>query len=409
MKTCQVCVSEKKSVLTCDRCEFEACHGCQKKYERPSCMQCREMFSRQFAIKELGKAYVKNVLVREIRELEVSTQKNKLPQSQTDVDWEVQKRAILSRRRFGDTTEIPPRPATNQSHIDDEKTFACPKPECRGFVHWTSESITKNVFKCGRCNTTVCGSCREIHEPDQLECKKESVETLMLLSKDTKPCPTCKTRIQKIDGCDHMKCTMCGTHFHYVSLKKIRNSSNHHYNRPEAMISSRNKPSSSSSCPDDADEEGGDLIPRDVFVGPPSVADVLYKDRDCIEHVRSQMYDSVKILSKADLILRDLRVSYLLNEISENTWVKKIVRTSESRDGDLERSSMLSLVLVELRHMQSECNKTNIDIDDFRSKINTLFEFIDDQLEEIRDAYGGPSIKMRRREDDVGSPPVRIM
>ena len=44
-------------------------------------------------------------------------------------------------------------------------------------------------------------------------CNPDLVETAKLLAKDTKSCPTCQTKIFKIDGCDQMWCTQCHTAF----------------------------------------------------------------------------------------------------------------------------------------------------------------------------------------------------
>ena len=38
----------------------------------------------------------------------------------------------------------------------------------------------------------------------------ESVDWIM---GNTKPCPQCKAPIQKNGGCNHMHCTICGSHF----------------------------------------------------------------------------------------------------------------------------------------------------------------------------------------------------
>jgi hypothetical protein len=40
-------------------------------------------------------------------------------------------------------------------------------------------------------------------------CKEENVQSAELIRKETKPCPSCGTRIHKIDGCDQMFCTHC--------------------------------------------------------------------------------------------------------------------------------------------------------------------------------------------------------
>jgi hypothetical protein len=71
--------------------------------------------------------------------------------------------------------------------------------------------------RCGDCKKTVCAKCRE-ERLEQHECKKEILETIKLLKRDTKQCPRCKTPIYKIDGCDQMFCTKCKTAFSWRTL-----------------------------------------------------------------------------------------------------------------------------------------------------------------------------------------------
>ena len=61
-------------------------------------------------------------------------------------------------------------------------------------------------YKCVICDTMICDKCLVINE-DEHKCKEDDIKSAELILKDTKPCPSCKTRIYKIDGCDQMWCT----------------------------------------------------------------------------------------------------------------------------------------------------------------------------------------------------------
>ena len=49
------------------------------------------------------------------------------------------------------------------------------------------------------------------------ECDKEAVETMKMLNKDTKPCPSCGTMIHKVSGCNQMWCPSCKNAFDWRS------------------------------------------------------------------------------------------------------------------------------------------------------------------------------------------------
>jgi hypothetical protein len=48
-------------------------------------------------------------------------------------------------------------------------------------------------------------------------CNPDDVSSARLIREETKPCPTCTTRIYKIDGCDQMWCIECKTAFSWKS------------------------------------------------------------------------------------------------------------------------------------------------------------------------------------------------
>lgn len=113
-------------------------------------------------------------------------------------------------------------PAKEAKEAKDESTgtFQCPMDNCNGLV---------SRGKCGICETAVCVKCREIKEDDH-ECNGETLETIELLMKTTRPCPKCKTRIYKINGCDQMFCTKCHTAFSWRTGKlETQHIHNPHY------------------------------------------------------------------------------------------------------------------------------------------------------------------------------------
>lgn len=90
---------------------------------------------------------------------------------------------------------------------------------CRGFIE-------SDTFACTLCKATICNKCHLLtHRPTETpvkgtakqapshKCKKEDVESATFVMADTKPCPNCSARINKIMGCDQMFCVLCQTAF----------------------------------------------------------------------------------------------------------------------------------------------------------------------------------------------------
>jgi len=66
--------------------------------------------------------------------------------------------------------------------------------------------------QCGLCQHMFCVACMKEKLPGH-ECRKEDVDTVDELRKNTRPCPTCNIPIYKMEGCDQMWCVKCHTTF----------------------------------------------------------------------------------------------------------------------------------------------------------------------------------------------------
>ena len=88
----------------------------------------------------------------------------------------------------------------------------CTVQNCPGFLNYE--------WKCGMCNNETCKDCHDVLQTNTThKCNPENVETVKLLSKDSKGCPKCATPIFKIDGCDQIFCTLCHTAFSWNTGK----------------------------------------------------------------------------------------------------------------------------------------------------------------------------------------------
>lgn len=94
-----------------------------------------------------------------------------------------------------------------------KKYRPCPNGDCDYFM------LKSGICHCG---TDVCVDCGEsLHPGVKCEDIKEFIagDSELLIAEITKPCPNCKVKIQKNDGCHHMQCNQCQHKFCWYCLK----------------------------------------------------------------------------------------------------------------------------------------------------------------------------------------------
>ncbi|KAL7796496.1 hypothetical protein V8C37DRAFT_371908 [Trichoderma ceciliae] len=97
----------------------------------------------------------------------------------------------------------------------------CPTPDCGYIYRVTSGSRTQI---CSNCLRPTCSACHEPHInmscAEYRDIKSGGYEALLKLKKELgiKDCPTCKTPLEKISGCNHMTCTVCRAHICWVCM-----------------------------------------------------------------------------------------------------------------------------------------------------------------------------------------------
>lgn len=418
-KSCEVCCGDlkEKTEVECPYCSYLSCIKCQKTYSKPCCMRCRTTFSRRFVLKTLGSQFIRQNYRTYIHAERLASERRILPLVQPFVEWEKERRRITSARRFADMTPIPPPPDIPEVHHD---SFACPQSECRGFVF---------DDECGVCKKKVCPTCREFMKDDHV-CNDDHVKTINALKNECRPCPTCRTPIFKTFGCDHMRCTYCGQHFDWVTLRTLASSTNHHYDRNLLT-----RPSTSNDyCNDDTNETlTDDGIPRDVFeehflremrarrvrsqerrTELERVSKLLYEDRATVLFLKKTKFEEETLQTKANQDVHDLRVKFLLGEIDEIKWEQRIVATHETKEMKLAFATIMNLLLSELKGLQRlvyhQINSKNPN-EIIDGPLSRLYTAIDEQLQSVEEEFkiknsNKRTIRVRDDPLDANTPPI---
>jgi hypothetical protein len=271
---CQVCVSNFtriKKPIKCPNptCNFTACSACYKQFinDNPNtlarCMEpsCKTHFSRAFIHDNFTKTFLKNEYTSHLKEYYFQKEQARLPETQElivrkenhikreeelkqmtivypeNINYHLLYRFYVEIRRYdsyidreneptiildevqcyefvqhyieyGRLPEYTAQTGQHQQPKKYEHQFhgKCPSSECRGLI--------TDDHTCGICKTKVCPDCLiQINQSESHNCNPSTVESVKAISKDTKPCPTCKVPIYKIDGCSQMWCVQCHTAF----------------------------------------------------------------------------------------------------------------------------------------------------------------------------------------------------
>ena len=264
---CDICANKfnkgTRSVVKCGACDFECCKECMRTYleqstSLPHCMNCKVRLSYNFMVRHLNRSWMNDSYKNSLATIFTGKQIGLMPETQPFVEVELQRRNIVKetnqykaelktiykrarkleqairangyKLRGEDVPEVLRNELVSNSSIviDSMKKFimACPLDQCRGFL--------STQYVCGTCQKSICSECLTLKLDDHV-CNELDRLSAEIIKKETKACPTCGTRIYKIDGCDQMYCTAihngmhCNTAFSWKTRQIEQNIHNPHY------------------------------------------------------------------------------------------------------------------------------------------------------------------------------------
>ena len=88
----------------------------------------------------------------------------------------------------------------------------CQHNNCKGFL--------SKDWKCNLCKKETCNKCYEAKDENH-KCNEDILKTNKIIfdNKTTKACPKCSIMISKINGCNHMFCTVCKVKYDWKTGK----------------------------------------------------------------------------------------------------------------------------------------------------------------------------------------------
>ena len=356
---CSVCVNEvnERKIVSCSYCKYEACSNCVQKFlmdiddDNPRCMNCKKVWTLDFLSENFMPSF-HNKLYRDRRiDLLLQKEKSLLPATQylvseviarnkkeEEINEIVNENKMLTALLNSNKIKIQNLRYNNMivKPSDSEKKIfvrACPRNECRGFL--------STQLKCELCEKYSCKNCHAPVDEDH-ECNQDVVATIKLLSKDTKNCPNCSTPIYKIHGCDQMYCTRCHTAFswnkgtiergvvhnpHYYEFQRLQN------NGVAPRVVGDNR------CGEYVSLE---TLNRAIIDDTNRVS--LHLKHRLMNHIRYNELPKYTLNNNIQEYNQQLRVDYLIKNIDEKTWVKKLKENIKKK----EKSNSINMVLTML-------------------------------------------------------------
>lgn len=213
-------------------------------------------------------------------------------------------------------------------------TYPCSVNDCRGFLTYDNK---KKRMVCGMCEIVHCKDCR-CEEKAQHKCDPNTLETIKLMDKDTKPCPSCAIPIYKIEGCDQMWCTKCHTAFSWKSGKiETGHIHNPHYWQ---WLQTSGKDMDAVRRMANGDNNAAGMYRRFDVIAPyvnQPIADML----GLFTHIRH--VELPRFVPDNDN--KDLRMKYLKKETTDKNFLMTLYRREKKYKFDVEMTQILTMYL----------------------------------------------------------------
>lgn len=332
---CKGCETEDSACRTC--CQTFILSGTQD----PMCMFCKTSWDRDFINKNLTKKFVDKDLKEFSENLFVERQVSLLPETQKDAMNEKKIRDMTDKiseanselnrikKMLHDQKEIIRaynleiyrlRSGTSTETTTNNFTVKCPGEDCNGFLD--------SKYFCTLCDTKFCRHCLEEKGEDH-ECDEDTKATIQAIKKEAKPCPGCGEMISKIDGCDQMWCVKCHIQFSWRTGAQMTG-----YNHnPEYFRWMRETGQQINRNPYERNRQIMCGIVLDDYTITRIISNVFPKHNVVISFFQSlyRFYrhteyrlTNVQRLENNDTELKQLRIKFLLGDISKDIWKKSL-------------------------------------------------------------------------------------
>ena len=411
-------------------CNFEACKTCVRKYllsitNEPHCMNCKKSWSQDFLTMNLNRSFISQEYKEKRMNLLLEQEMSKMPQTMEAAQQEKQvenerieiekidSEIMILQRKINNLSKEKRVRRVNIHNLRNHSNgtpkesrkfiMPCPGNDCRGFL--------SSQYKCEMCNMHTCPKCLVIigtNKNEEHTCDPDMVKSAELIKQETKPCPSCGTRISKISGCNQMWCTNCHVAFNWNS-GTIDNGPVHnpHFYEYQKTVNSQGI----------APRNPGDVVCggmcnyitlRTLISNKISRTAYFAANRDQVTNVVNSIYSLHRIGVHISAIslpyfreqARDidhnesLRVEYLLKKKTKEELCSTVYQRDYTRQKNKEVLYVMELISVSLIEMFAQLVTTNSNVSELinefehhHSNFKNLAKYCNGQLESIGVSY----------------------
>lgn len=363
--------------IRCLGCEYETCNHCQKRYSKSECMACHNDFTKEQIETLLGKKFVDEVIKKQQIEDLIIDEKKLIPATEELINYnnEVERRKKLFRKGKTAFEEMPSRPTiSNQSSIEP-----CSITNCKGYLRTNQNT---KIYECMLCKKEHCLRCFVEIKNANHTCDPDTLKSLDELNRETKRCPKCHNRIYKTEGCDHMRCTSCGSHFSWNTGVLLAHSTNHHYNGVIRNQYAGNNGMCIQTYQDPA-------IPKDILEPRLSVKliNCLYNYPNKIRIYFNNDCKYEKILETYSRANDDLRIRYMKNEITEKYWGQRLYINKKTLKLKLAHREIIEIYLSGIDAFQTSFYNNEDTEEEVYKKVVALIIECNNCFNRVNDEY----------------------
>jgi hypothetical protein len=270
----------------------------------------------------------------------------------------------------------------------------CPEDDCKGYLDQN--------YVCGLCKKEACKICRLVKHTGK--CDQNIVETVKMMDRETKRCPSCNVPIYKTEGCDQMWCPSCHTAFSWktgeIETGRIHNPHYYQWMRAQGGGQMPREPGDVR-C-------GGPVLYRDILqtlrrLGLQQHEELLAEIHSLIGDIRGVRLRRLAVINDPDEN-KDLRINYLLGDYKDDKeWISKIKmreKSKEKRTGEILILQMLAdtlEVIVENIYRATSEEEVNVQL----AQLPELHSYVNNEFIKIEKRFKNKSFRLKNWKFDL--------